>query len=87
MKKNNKPVVPTVAIQIKINVLSDGSMRVFGFPKHHDTASQMLEMATRVVNKYFIQKAKEGKLDDDNQETESKILMPDKRIITPVGRG
>lgn len=85
-KVNNKPIGPAPGIHVRINVMTDGSINVNGFPKDHEMTSEIFEKAQRVVNKYFIELAKQGKLDDFNRVKTSNILMPNKRIV-PVGRG
>ena len=80
--KKQKKVLPAPLMQVRVNLLSDGSINVMGFPNDHTAASEILEKAMRVVNQYFIELAKKGQLDDFNCKKEG-ILVPDKRIIMP----
>ena len=80
-KTNDKPVEPAPVWVIQIILYSDGIVRPKGFPNEHEAASELMEKGLRAMHKHFIQKAKEGKLNDLNQETEGRILVPDKRIL------
>ena len=64
--KNAKKVMPV--FQIKINVMPDGNINVDGFPNDHTAISAIMEKAGREVNRYFIELAKKGQLDDFNRK-------------------
>ena len=76
-------------ITITIKAMADGTINVEGFPTTWALAENILNTAATVVNNHFIQKAREGKLDDKLSIIEStNILLPDKKsIIMPGGSG
>ena len=77
-----QPAVPHPVMQMKITALSDGTIAVNGIPHNPNTALQLIAGATGAITNFFMNKAKEGKLDDKNNLIESKIISPsDKKII------
>jgi len=64
--------------------MPSGGINVNGFPTQWSIATAILNSAMGVINGHFIQKAREGKLDDSLCIIESPILLPDKKkIIVP----
>ena len=69
---------------IVIEAMPSGGINVNGFPTQWSIATAILNSAMGVINGHFIQKAREGKLDDSLCIIESPILLPDKKkIIVP----
>ena len=72
--------------RIIIEAMPDGSVNVNGFPTQWSVATAILNTAAGIINNYFIQNAREGKVDDNLCIIESPILLPDKKkIILPGG--
>ena len=62
-------------VRIEITLMDNGSLSVTGFPMHLDTAMRIMGQAMAAVAKHFIQGAKDGKLDADNN-FDSNVLIP-----------
>jgi len=85
-KSTKERPVTAIGSQIVINYLTDGPivhMDVNGFPVNHKLATALLNQAQLVINNYFIDLAKEGKLDENNCKIGAGLLIPDKRIVLP----
>lgn len=76
-----QPAVPHPVIQMKITILSNKTLTINGAPDNLDVALQVLADAARVTINLFIDKAKEGQLDDENNLIDTKIISPDKKVI------
>ena len=85
--KTNIPAHPQPVFQIKITALSDGSVNINGFPNSLKTTLDMMTAGTQAVISHFINKAKEGNLDDNNNIIPSKIVALDnKKLVNAQGR-
>ena len=72
-----------LAMQVTINVTKDGRLNVNGFPTNLQGAQQVLHGASDAITAYFIGQAKAGKLDDQGNVIESKIIPANKPILMP----
>jgi len=83
-KKSNKKNYKTPAaplFQVRITALSDGSINVMGFPKNLDMALKIMDEGKNTVVKYFIQQAKENRLNDRNVVDDGNIIVPKKGLL------
>lgn len=78
-KKSNTPPAPL--FQVRITGLSDGSINVMGFPNDLNMALSIMDQAKNTVVKYFIQHAKENRLNDRNVVDGGNIIVPKKGIV------
>ena len=77
---------PQPISQIRITFMSNGEVNINGFPNGFELAFSHMTAATHAIMKYFIELAKAGELDKDNNKIENKIRMPDTRIIGRDGK-
>ena len=82
-KKKFKKPAPVPVCQIRINFLSNGSVNVQGFPNNLDMALNLIDQAKNIVVKWFIQKAKENRLNDKNTVDAGNIVVPKGVLIKP----
>lgn len=75
-----KPVIPTPVVQVKIILLSNGSLHVGGFPTRLDSALAIMQDATIAIINHFMKGAREGRLDENNSFEKGKILTPDNKV-------
>ena len=54
--------------QMQVTAFSDGRMEVQGIPRNYKIAMSMLAGITDVITSFFIQSAKEGRLDNGKVE-------------------
>lgn len=80
----NTPIqaIPTPIMQMRITVLNNGTISVGGIPSKLETALEILANANKAIVRHFINKAKEGELDDNNTTIKNRILTQDKRILS-----
>lgn len=66
---------------VRINVFNNGDINVMGFPNNLDMALQTMDQAKNTVVKYFIQQAKENRLNDQNVIDGGNIIIPKKGLL------
>lgn len=88
MNKNDKVMnmpglknIPKPIMQMKITVLDNKSVVVNGIPANLRTALGILFDANKAIVDHFVNKAKEGELDDKNTIIQNKIIAPSNKII------
>jgi len=74
---------PKVTLKIDIELLDNGQIRVNGFPKNTQQAVNIMNAATGTIINYFIEKAKDGEIDQMGNVIDSKIIKPDNLIVLP----
>ena len=74
---------PKVTLRIDIELLDNGQIRVNGFPKNTQQAVNIMNAATGTIINYFIEKAKDGEIDQLGNVIDSKIIKPDNLIVLP----
>jgi len=74
---------PKVTLKIIIELLDNDQLRVNGFPKNTQQAINIMNAATGTLINYFIEKARDGEVDEMGNVTESNIIKPDNLIIMP----
>lgn len=84
-KEDPKPVVPQPIGQIKITIMDDGGVSVIGFPPSLDITREWIAAGDRVVVRHFIKLASDGKLDENGNVIEKKILTADKTLVDAHG--
>jgi hypothetical protein len=67
--------------QVRINVFNNGDINVMGFPNSLDVALNTMDQAKNTVVKYFIQQAKENRLNDRNVVDGGNIIVPKKGLL------
>ncbi len=83
-KKSNKKqykAPPAPLFQVRITALSDGSINVMGFPKDLNAALSIMDQGKNTVVQYFIQQAKENRLNDRNVVDGGNIIVPKKGLL------
>lgn len=83
-KKGNKKkykTPPAPLFQVRITVLSDGGINVMGFPKDLNAALSIMDQGKNTVVKWFIQQAKENRLNNRNVVDGGNIIVPKKGIV------
>jgi len=80
-KKSNTPPLPVPLFQIRINVMNNGAINVQGFPKNLDMALKTMDEGKNAVVKWFIQQAKENRLNDHNIVDGGNIIVPKKGLL------
>lgn len=80
---NKKPARPVPVKTILVHVMSDGQVAVSKFPKNFKIANRIMEEAHRAVNKYFVDKAREGRVDDLGNVDGSGIVVTSKMPPEP----
>lgn len=83
-KKGNKKARPVPLFAVRINVFNNGDINVMGFPNNLDMALGTMDRAKNTVVKYFIEKAKEGRLSDQNTVDGGNIIVPQKGILERI---
>lgn len=73
--------VPQPIIQMRITVLDNKSVVVNGIPSSLRTALGILFDANKAIVDHFINRAKEGALDDANNIVQSKLITPQNKLI------
>ena len=74
---------PKVTIKIDIEVLDNNQIKVNGFPKNAQQAINIMNAATGTIINYFIEKARNGEVDQMGNITDSNIIKPDNLIVLP----
>ena len=72
----------TYAIKLTITVTNGGQIGVNGFPTNIQAAVDVMNAATKAIINFFLEKARNGELDELGSVIDSKVIKPDKRIIT-----
>lgn len=83
-KKSNKKkfeTPPLLLFEVRINVFNNGDINVMGFPNSLDVALNIMDQAKNTVVKYFIQQAKENRLNDRNVVDGGNIIVPKKGLV------
>lgn len=80
-KKSNTPPMPVPLFQIRINVMNNGAINVQGFPKNLDLALNAIDQGKNAVVKWFIQQAKENRLNNYNIVDGENIIVPKKGLL------
>jgi UPF0288 family protein (methanogenesis marker protein 3) len=68
MNNNNKneTVAPAPVRQIKITLLNNGVITVHGLPANLKMAGRMIAGANEIITGFFVKKAKNGELDEED---------------------
>ena len=77
---------PQPIAQIKITLMDNGSVNVNGFPNNLELALSYMTAGNIAVVKYFVQLAKDGRLDENNNLIENNILSPKGKLVDAEGR-
>lgn len=64
------------AYQIVITVGQDGRVEVIGFPVNYNAAMQIMGAGTARVAQHFVNKARDGEVDDNLNLQNSRIIKP-----------
>lgn len=81
-----KEVEATIEIAHKMNFTfykNSPRVRLDGIPPNMNQALELVFHAAKSIVFLFVERAKEGKLDETNTIIESKIITPPKDIVTP----
>lgn len=81
-RDRKQSVIPTPVYSVTISFMSDNTVSVNGFPRSLDVATDILDQGKRVLVNYFVNAAKDGKLDDKNVVDGGNILVPDKKLVS-----
>jgi hypothetical protein len=74
---------PKVSLRIGIEILDSGQIRVNGFPKNTQQAINIMNAATGTIINYFVEKARNGEMDELGNVTDNNIIKPDNLIVLP----
>lgn len=76
-----KPVIPVPVHRLVLTVFNNGKMSVAGIPPSLKVAIGMLYDANVSICNHFVEKAKAGELDENNDLIKSNIVKPGKKPI------
>jgi len=66
--------------------MDNGEVNVNGFPNNFELALSYMNAANHVIMKYFIELAKDGRLDENNNLIEKNIISPEGKLVDGNGR-
>lgn len=70
-------------IQVTISVYGNGRVEVSGFPLSHNLCMDIMHAGLRRAESFFLQAAKDGNLDEQNNYQPPKIIQPHPVIMRP----
>lgn len=76
-----KPVMPIPVHRLVLTVFDNGKLSVAGIPPSLRVAIGMLYDANLTISTHFVEKAKAGELDENNNLVMSDIIKPGMRPI------
>lgn len=85
-EQEKQPQRPGTAVQILIEVSTQGQINVRGFPGDMTQSLRILSAAQELVVNFFVKAAMEGRMKNNNQVEESRIIKP-ANMVNVVGRG